>query len=100
MSGPDMEADENGAEAGHTGGWSQRDEIGRFWCPEPVFEADPGAFPGRMTVAPPLEVSTQAQRVVPAHREHGCRERGARGMHVVYPRGGGWDLHKKTVVAC
>src|SRR5260221_7842127 len=33
---------------------SQRDEIVAFWCLEPAGEADPGAFPGRMTVAPPL----------------------------------------------
>jgi hypothetical protein len=51
---------------GHTGGRSQRDEIVAFWCPEPAGEADPGAFPGRMTVAPPpLEVSTQAKLVFP-----------------------------------
>jgi len=54
MSVPDMEADENGAGLGHTGGRSQRDEIVAFWCPEPDYEADPGAFPARMTVAPPL----------------------------------------------
>ena len=31
---------------------SQRDEIVVEWRMEPDFEADPGAFPGRMTVAP------------------------------------------------
>src|SRR5215470_17482550 len=68
MSVPDMEADENGAGREHTVGWSQRDEIEAYWCPQPDWEADPGAFPGRMTVAPPREVSTQAKLVFPTHR--------------------------------
>jgi len=42
MSVPDMEADENGK---YTEGRSQRDEIVAFWCPEPDYEADPGAPP-------------------------------------------------------
>ena len=52
-----------------------------------------------MTVAPPLEVSTQAKLVFPAHRSLAA-ERGARGMHVLYPRCCGLDIHKKTIVAC
>jgi hypothetical protein len=27
-----------------SGEWSQRDEIVAFWCREPDYEADPGAF--------------------------------------------------------
>ena len=65
MSEPDMEADENGAGMGHTGGGASERRSWRFGAAEPAGEADPGAFPGRMTVAPPLEVSTQAQRVFP-----------------------------------
>ena len=36
----------------HTGRRGQRDEIVRFWRCEPVFEADPGAVPGRLPGAP------------------------------------------------
>src|SRR6516164_5077324 len=99
MSGSDREADENGAGRGHTGWWSQRDEIVAYWCHQPDCEADPGAFPGRMTVAPPLEVSTPVKLVFPAHRALAA-ERGARSMQVLYPRGCGLDIHQKTVVAC
>src|SRR5260221_14584608 len=85
MSGPDMEADENGAKLGHTGGWSQRDEIVAFWCPAPAGEADPGAFPGRMTVAPRERCARRRNWWFPSHRslapqtvvEDCCRE-GAR----------------------
>src|SRR5260221_2712893 len=66
MSEPDMEADENGAGMGHTGGCgaSEMRSCG-FGAAEPDYEADPGALPGRMTVAPPLEVSTQAKLEFP-----------------------------------
>ena len=52
-----------------------------------------------MTVAPPLEVSTQAKLVFPAHRSLAA-ETGVRDLHVLYPRCCGLDIHKKTVVAC
>ena len=84
MSGPDMEADEN---VGHTGGWSQRDEIVAFWCPAPAGEADPGAFPGRMTVAPRERCARRRNWWFPSHRslapqtvvEDCCREGARRG---------------------
>jgi transposase len=44
-------------------------------------------------------VSTQVKLVFPAHRSL-ATEKGARGMHVLYPRCCGLDIHKKTVVAC
>jgi transposase len=53
-----------------------------------------------MTVAPPLEVSTQVKLVFPTHRSLAASASGARGMHVLYPRCCGLDIHKKTVVAC
>ena len=84
MSGPDMEADEN---VRHTGGWSQRDEIVAFWCPAPAGEADPGAFPGRMTVAPRERCARRRNWWFPSHRslapqtvvEDCCREGARRG---------------------
>src|SRR5215467_11429179 len=72
MSVPDMKADENLPGRRHNGWWSQRDEIVAFWCREPDYEADPGAFSGRMTVAPPLEVSTQAKLVSSRAPLAGC----------------------------
>ena len=80
MSEPDMEADENEAEAEAYWRRSQRDEIVAYWCRQPDWEADPGAFPARMTVAPPLEVSTPANLVFPAHRSLAAYEREERGV--------------------
>src|SRR5215469_11753490 len=79
MSVPDMKADENGPGRRPTGWWSQRDEIVALWCREPDYEADPGAFPGRMTVAPPLEVSTTANLVVSRAPLAGCLKERSRG---------------------
>jgi hypothetical protein len=77
MSEPDMEADENGAGMGHTGGCGVSEtRLWRCGAAEPAGEADPGAFPGRMTVAPPLEVSTQAKRVFPFAPLAGYPDRG------------------------
>src|SRR5262245_60077068 len=101
MSVPDMEADENGAGREHTGGWSQRDESEAYWCPQPDWEADPGAFPGRMTVAPPPGGEHAGATGVSHAPLAGCPyARGARSMHVLYPRCCGVDMHQTTVVAC
>jgi transposase len=56
-----------------------------------------------MTVAPLVEVSTQAKLGFPTHRSlaaHKREERGVCTSCIRYPRCCGLDSHKKTVVAC
>src|SRR5260221_12736998 len=106
----DKKPDES-APGGSLPGWgSRRDEFVAFWCRAPDYEADPGGFPGRMTVAPPLQVSTQAKRVcsrapLAGSLKESLKERrmgawGHGGMHVLSPRWCRLDIHNKTGAAC